>query len=81
MIRFKVAGRGHFPVDMLRYDECFPFNGQAVTAIEHFVRYPSAGAGEPSREVELVTMSRQPTDARWLSFGWSVLRTEYGALL
>jgi len=66
--RFTVAGRGTFPYDMLRYDECFPVypddsNNMNPSIIEH-------------REIELSHTSRNnfwfPTEGRWSSFGWIV---------
>lgn len=58
MIYFVVQGRGDFPSDMLRYDDCVP-----IGDVE----------GASRRRVTLSTTGRQITDARWLSFGWSVV--------
>jgi hypothetical protein len=65
--RFKVTGTGHFPIDMLRYDSCFPANPHDVPEI--------ADCGE-RRTVELKRWvygkDVLPTAARWASFSWTV---------
>ena len=61
---FKVEGRGTFPVDMLRYDQCWPATTDAAMSIVH-LDYSKV------REAEMVS-HRQPTPARWESFGWKV---------
>ena len=72
-IRFTVEGRGEFPLDMLRYDRCFPRTGEdaemMLTPPDH-LRSP--------RQVTLVALARenrywQPTEGRWLSFRWAVV--------
>jgi len=75
-IRFTVEGRGNFPLDMLRYDRCFPRTGDDVMMMEtqpEYLRSP--------RCVTLLALSResrywQPTVGRWASFGWSVVNVE-----
>lgn len=71
LIRFTVEGKGYFPVDMLRYDSCFPSNQSSVTRL---------GNSPESREVYLarVTNRKQwtPTYDRWRSFGWIVTHTD-----
>lgn len=59
---FTVAGSGEFPLDMLRYDECWPVDGNAVAAM----------TGEGRRGVQLRTNRRMPTRDRWDSFSWKV---------
>lgn len=69
---FTVAGRGRFPVDMLRYDECFPVNGDSAAAIG--VTREEEGRSAPVRKVRLLTRRASGyTAARWASFGWTVL--------
>lgn len=60
-MRFIVEGRGPFPVDMLRYDRCFPHDSADASQIL-----------EPRerRKVTLTTDSPRVTPARWRSFGW-----------
>lgn len=73
-IRFKVSGRGEFPVDMLRSDACHPTS--LVSAGMVYGR-----AGEGYRTVELESWQREsfwlPNVERWRSFGWTVV-TEAG---
>lgn len=60
----EVSGSGTFPLDMLRYDGCFPADGAAVSAL-------SAESGE-RWTVRLLqyTETKQPrwTEGRWSSF-------------
>ena len=68
-VKFTVTGSGYFPVDMLRYDACFPRTSQDVSTMlkqggpnaEHMV----------FRTVEMNSY-QQPTLDRWASFGWKV---------
>lgn len=64
---FTVCGSGDFPVDMLRYDACWPYNGEDSAAIQ-----PIAYAGKKElRSVVLETNNpNAPTIARWNSFTW-----------
>ena len=65
-MRFKVTGRGNFPLDMLRYDECYP-------VFESDIPLMRGNATTPTRTVALWTNKKVgPTEARWESFGWSV---------
>lgn len=69
--RFVVEGRGSFPLDMLRRDECFP----ASTA--DAVRLDQTLPSGPRRKVTLVHRCArrwwEPTAGRWESFGWKVV--------
>jgi hypothetical protein len=71
-----VRGRGNFPVDMLRYDSCYP-----KSESDSFVILRTLN--EDLRErVEVVIMkladhalpSSVWTEARWESFGWEIIR-------
>ena len=65
-----VQGKGIFPTDMLRYDQCFPISERDSCTIED--------SGE-LRTIELgcSTCRLQPaTTARWNSFNWQVLSVE-----
>ena len=63
-ITFTVEGRSHFPVDMLRYDSCWPAStDDALNMLE-----------TNQRKVRLVS-GEKPTPARWESFGWFVTNT------
>jgi hypothetical protein len=78
--QFTVIGRGEFPLDMLRYDGCYPQcetdtaimrkdGSREVTLHKTFNWY---GADDVAGVVaELASWS--PTVGRWNSFGWAVL--------
>ncbi len=59
-------GRGDFPLDMLRYDACWPSTQDDVSIID---------AVREVRRVSVttygVTAADPFTDARWASFGWA----------
>lgn len=65
---FTATGRGAFPVDMLRYDQCFPSreSDSRVMADED-----ECGNREVRLAVHTTRRSWQPTRQRWLSFLWS----------
>ena len=67
---FKVQGRGSFPLDMLRYDACWPVDGDSAVSLGHI------GPGlDEVRDVCLRSCRKGvPTAGRWISFGWSVVR-------
>lgn len=62
---FQVRGSGEFPLDMLRYDACWPATEMdSATASDH---------ERDRRRVNLRTASpNSPTPERWESFGWKV---------
>ena len=62
-----VEGRGIFPTDMLRYDQCFPLSEKDSAAMEDLLH--------ERRTVNLgcSTCRLLPaTEGRWNSFGWLV---------
>ena len=65
---FTVVGSGEFPIDMLRYDGCWPYEREDAAKIEASFREP----GLPGvRTVVLQTTNRHgPTYRRWESFTW-----------
>ncbi len=68
---FTVKGWGAFPLDMLRYDSCWP----ATAADSERIRSSFRGhlTSSPPQEIRLVSASASPiTVDRWASFGWSV---------
>jgi hypothetical protein len=63
---FAVVGAGMFPVDMLRYDKAWP-------ASESDSRLISNSFTDPvQHRIELRSL-KEPTPARWRSFGWTVV--------
>jgi hypothetical protein len=69
---FTVKGHGHFPVDMLRYDGCYPRTTEDAINLVH------PHSPDSNIEVTLISVNKLrgwlPTEARWQSFGWSVVR-------
>lgn len=61
---FEVEGRGRFPTDMLRFDNCWPFseNDSRTIEVEH-----------DRRRVKLNSAASQITPKRWESFLWKVV--------
>jgi hypothetical protein len=71
--RFVVEGASPFPVDMLRYDGCWPATEADSYAIHRtFV--------DPYNERIQITLTSDQhptaTAGRWKSFGWSVVKHE-----
>ena len=66
---FVVSGRGQFPLDMLRYDQCRPANGDDCAKLQSDVR--------EQRQIKMVSWQPrrlwEPTAGRWGSFLWSVV--------
>lgn len=66
--KFSVRGIGRFPIDMLRYDACYPASGQDSAKINDI---------RERRVIELVAVHHskafEPTAARWNSFCWWVV--------
>lgn len=78
VLTFEVEGRGSFPLDMLRYDACYPSSEQN----SHLIEYnPWADDLKSSkRTVRLMHrvlkdeyLGNYPTKGRWESFGWKVV--------
>lgn len=69
-IEFTVTGNGNFPIDMLRYDSCFPYNSEDVAKIECRV------FSDTRQTIRLAKYALKrdtmPTTLRWQSFLWSV---------
>lgn len=61
-----VEGRGGFPLDMLRYDACFPYEQTDSNRIERHDRRRIAFVRRGVNE-------GTGTAARWESFGWKVI--------
>ena len=63
---FTVRGRGIFPVDMLRYDQCAPVFPQDASNL-------LLSDSDDFRDIQLNCYKRVPTFARWSSFGWVII--------
>lgn len=78
--RFTVIGQlVSFPVDMLRYDACYPADQESVTQIadslDPQVRSEHRAAGKFFKVRISMPVARKelgPTSARWSSFGWQI---------
>ena len=71
-VKFTVTGVGPFPVDMMRFEECWPEGIADANAIE---RSFTEGAGRVQVRLcceQTAAMSR-PTAKRWESFNWRVV--------
>jgi len=68
-IHFVVEGNGGFPLDMLRYDLCWPASETDSRLIEASKRDEYRGR---VRAISLKGL-KYPTERRWESFGWGVV--------
>lgn len=71
LFKTTISGRGHFPIDMLRYDQCWPAEQQDVESIGLSV----AHSGQDETHTIQVLSQYPPTTARWMSFSWKVEKT------
>jgi hypothetical protein len=65
--RYVVEGIGEFPLDMLRYDNCWP-----ATTLDVAGMATESLFGATLRRQVVIHSYRAPTLARWESFGWRV---------
>lgn len=70
MYKWLVSGFTRFPIDMLRYDECFPLTESDSGVIAHTLEVSRRTTGP--FEVQVGSYSRTPSNERWKSFGWKV---------
>lgn len=72
---FVVEGRGDFPFDMLRYDECWPADGNSAINLVRKSKEDRAPGETTFRQVCLRTsISRNVHPKRWDSFNWKVVK-------
>ena len=74
--RITVIGNVPFPIDMLRYDACYPdteTDSYGITA-SFEARNFEARNGRMVRVS--VIMIHDPTEGRWMSFGWRIIGRE-----
>lgn len=67
--KFTVASCMPFPIDMLRYDGCYPVDTESATQISASIRRE---AEKPETYRVTLISDRPPTDGRWSSFCWRV---------
>lgn len=75
--KFTVTGSMAFPLDMLRYDACFPYDSESVANMDE---------ARGRRSVQLVRYSKyKPTEpvtvGRWESFLWYVSDVTIGKVV
>ena len=70
--RFIVEGKGSFPIDMLRYDHCYPSDMDSILALANrgSSRRVTLGTAHPTKALTGIT------PARWESFGWRVVSVD-----
>ena len=73
MVKFKVQSMNlaRFPMDMLRYDCCYPVSTDDAMNISLSFD-PDFKDERPTINLYSPVM-KEPTDARWRSFGWLVV--------
>lgn len=75
---FDVEGRNwdRFPLDMLRYDGCYPARSDDVEKIMASLMdgLRDKKADYPRGFVITLVSSKKPTEGRWKSFGWNILQ-------
>lgn len=73
---FTVQSLFQFPIDMLRYDACYPHTQSDVAEIENASSLTSRTAARATGKQFKVTLASQLihnlTKERWSSFGWTV---------
>ena len=67
-IRFYARGKGNFPLDMLRYDKCYPLKEGEAKGLGNWV--------PETRAIRLETSGTHITRGRWKSFGWLITKVE-----
>lgn len=76
MYKCTVKGKGYFPVDMLRYDQCWPTNEDDVmNIVTTFCPNLTQDDLERSYEVSVCTFGGF-NKRRWRSFGWIIIDSE-----
>ena len=73
-LQFTVLGRGGFPMDMLRYDGCYPKSEKDTVTMQsdglrEVMLHKTLNWGTPHELLKVWV----PTVGRWNSFGWAVL--------
>lgn len=74
-VEFTVEGSDNFPLDMLRYDACYPVGSESIDGML-FSANPRLRSiyAEDGRKFQVILRSEhEPTDGRWESFGWKVI--------
>ena len=67
-MRFYARGNGHFPLDMLRYDKCYPLKEWTARRLGNW--------DSETRAIFMETNGTHITRMRWKSFGWIISKVE-----
>jgi hypothetical protein len=81
--KFVAHGKYPFPLDMLRYDCCYPSEPGAVDRIQQGIVGPREDApfrDRPILDIRLISHVHAPTEDRWRSFGWFIEGLEVGKI-
>ena len=70
--QFTVRGTGTFPLDMLRYDGCYPKETKDALNIAEDCNMRTVTLIKP-----VDSKNNTPTFDRWKSFGWTVIDCGY----
>lgn len=74
---FKVRGGTRFPLDMLRYDACFPATGEDAAHMDDCLNRDVSAKDRIEKAITLIHVSDHirwtPTVGRWESFLWHVV--------
>lgn len=73
LYKFTVNGNKTFPLDMLRYDACWPADSETIDSIS--ISYRDREDYTTPRSARFLS-TRKPTEGRWASFSWPVIKTE-----
>lgn len=77
----KVEGEGHFPVDMLRYDHCWPASSDDAVSVGSYAMERKTVMVTNIHYVHGNTRKIECSEAftvdRWRSFGWHVQGTSF----
>ena len=72
-----------FPLDMLRYDTCWPYSQEDVATIQKTFRHLIYNENDVIEELPPIHLKRRieskksmPTEDRWKSFGWKVYHVQ-----
>jgi len=68
-VNFTVEGAGEFPLDMLRYDGCYPRTEEDANRAQDRER----GRRQVECTKPMCPSYWRPKAARWESFGWKVI--------
>lgn len=75
VVRPRIAG-DRFPIDMLRYDSCWPYSQEDVSTMSLHLAGPRSTPTAHISGVQMFSSAKPPTIDRWLSFGWECNHVE-----